>query len=202
MSVRAAAFPTGLSKAVLILALVALTMSGSAPPPRTPRLIVGESVADDFRALAEETWAEFLAVFRYRTDCFGDVRLRAVYDLDSRAAYDPTTATVFVRVPGSPALLRSALVHEWAHHVEFQCPAQRALRAPFLAAQGQPPETPWRPAGATAEMPNDEWAAIPSEQYAEATVALVLGRRQIPTKARVAPEAVEVVRRWAAGEIR
>ncbi len=184
-----------------MLTVAALVLGSAVPPGQEPRLIVDGSVADDFRSLALATWTEFLDTFRFRATCFGDVRLRAVYDLDSRAAYDPASATVTVRVPGSPALLRSALVHEWAHHVEFQCAAQRVLRKPFLAAQHLPPDTPWRPPAATVTLPAGEWALIPSEQYAEATVALVLGRRQIPTRAFITPAAVEVVRRWATGEI-
>jgi len=194
---------------VLSLAAIVILMGGVASacrPPDTPhlavrpRLIVDDSVAPDFRALAEETWAGFLETFEARADCFGDVRLQATRTLDSRASYDPKDATVTVRVPGTPAMLQSALIHEWAHHLEFQCQAQKSLRPAFLAAQGLPPDTPWRPADASANMPASAWANVPSEQYAEATVALVLGRRPIPTKARVTREAIRVVAEWAAGD--
>lgn len=168
-------------------------------PGDHPQLIVDESVAPDFETLAMETWDQFLAVFRGRCDCFGDVRLCAARTLDSRASYHPDTATVTVRVPGTPAMLRSALVHEWAHHVEFQCEEQQELRRPFLVAQGFPPDTQWRPHGEPAKMPASEWADIPSEQYAEATVALVLGARHIPTKARISHEAIRVIEMWARG---
>jgi len=165
-----------------------------------PRLIVDESVGADLQALAQDTWGQFLTAFAGRAGCFGDVRLRASYDLDSRGDYDPATATVTVRVPGAPAMLQSALLHEWAHHVEFQCPAHQALRPAFLSAQRLPPDTPWRPADTPAELPASEWAAIPSEQYAEAVIELVLGSRPIPTPAHVTPEAVQVIKAWAAGE--
>jgi len=164
-----------------------------------PQLIVDDSVAPDFEALARETWDQFLDVFQARSDCFGDVRLRASYILHSRAAYDPASATVTVRVPGTPAMLQSALVHEWAHHIEFQCKEHRELRRAFLIAQGLSPDTPWRPDGAWEEIPASAWADIPSEQYAEAVVVLVLGERPIPTKARVSGEAVSVIRDWATG---
>jgi hypothetical protein len=188
------------------LIIVGLFLSGCATPPATvtpeplPRLIADASVASDFNALAQETWQQFLEVFRARADCFGDVRLHATTVLDSRAKYDPDTATVTVRVPGTPAMLQSALIHEWAHHVEFQCPAQKELRPAFLAAQGLPADTLWRPDETPANTPESEWATIPSEQYAEATIEVVLGRRQIPTTARVTTEAVRVIAQWAAGQ--
>ncbi len=188
--------------AALIIAqgLVAGCGSAAPPPPEPlPRLIVDDSVASDFAALAQETWAQFLEVFRARVDCFGDVSLRAATALNSRAAYDPKTATVTVRVPGTPAMLQSALIHEWAHHLEFQCPAQKELRPAFLAAQGLPPDTLWRSDDTPANTPESAWATIPSEQYAEATIEVVLGRRPIPTTARVTVEAVRVIAQWAAG---
>ena len=165
-----------------------------------PQLLVDASVDRDFSELAQTTWHQFLQAFPAQTNCFGDVRLRAAYELDSRAAYDPPTATVTVHVPGSAAMLSSALIHEWAHHVEFQCPAHKGLRAAFLAAQGSRPETQWRPDDLPANTPESVWAEIPSEQYAEAAIELVLGRRSIPTTVRVTPEAVRVLARWAAGE--
>ncbi len=195
-------------KGLLALALAVLlsggvwscAWSGQATRRHPPQLIIDASVAPDLEALARETWDRFLDVFRARDDCFGDVRLRAARTLHSRAAYDPTSATVTVRVPGTPAILQSALVHEWAHHIEFQCQEQRELRQAFLAAQGLPPDTPWRPEEMPAEVPTREWANIPSEQYAEAVVVLVLGRRPIPTKARVTNEAVSVIQQWATSD--
>lgn len=189
---------------IIVLALVAWTISCAPhlPPtaPPAPQLAIDRSVDADFSALAQTTWNKFLTAFRGRLDCFGNVTLRAAYQLDSRAAYDPQTATVTVRVPGSAAMLESALIHEWAHHVEYQCPAHRALRPAFLVAQGLAPDTPWRPANTPAHASESGWAQIPSEQYAEAAIELVRGRRQIPTTARVTSQAVRVLARWAAGE--
>ncbi|MCX7671484.1 MAG: hypothetical protein N2439_15615 [Anaerolineae bacterium] len=185
-------------------ALLIVLAAGCAPagPPMTtrPRLSADASVADDLRALAQETWEQFLVAFAGRTACFGDVILVASFDLADRAAYEPRTAVVTVRVPATAAMLQSALIHEWAHHVEHQCVAHGELRSAFLAAQGLPAETPWRPAAAeTAQEDGAAWAATPSEQYAEAAVEVVLGHRPIPTAARVSPAAVAVLRAWAAG---
>lgn len=164
-----------------------------------PQLIIDDSVAADFRALALETWDHFLTVFRARKDCFGDVHLRAAHTLGSRADYDPETATATVHVPATAAVLQSALIHEWAHHVEFQCEGHQDLRAAFLAAQGLPAGTPWRTDGTPAKTPASAWANMPSEQYAEATIALVLGGRPVPTQARLTREAIGVIEKWAAG---
>ncbi len=182
------------------LALSSCSPRQTPTPKPPPRLIADDTVGDDFRAVAEETWDQFLTVFRARTDCFGDVHLHAAYDLNNRAAYDPATATVTVKVPAAAAMLQGALIHEWAHHIEFQCDAQRKLRPAFLEAQGLPPGTPWRPDNDPANTPESEWANIPSEQYAEATIELVLGSRQIPTTARVSVEAVRVIAQWASGK--
>jgi hypothetical protein len=150
--------------------------------------------------LARETWDRFLTVFQARSDCFGDVNLRAMRRLDSRAGYDPDTATVTVRVPGTVTLLQGALVHEWAHHVEFQCDEHQDLRAAFLVALGLPPDTPWRPDIPPADIAASLWPDIPSEQYAEATIVLVLGQRPIATGVRVTEDMVRVIEEWATGD--
>lgn len=185
---------------VVVAVLMNVALVSCSQPKASPSLIFDESVASDFQLLAEETWAEFITVFQARSHCFGDVRLRAARTLNSRAAYDPETATVTVRVPGTPAMLQSALVHEWAHHIEFHCDEHYELRGAFLAAQGLPQDMPWRPDSTPANTPLSVWPDIPSEQYAEATVELVLGRRQIPTKVRFTQEALHAVEVWAAGD--
>ena len=156
-----------------------------------PKLIPDESVASDLHLLAKETWDRFLTVFQARAGCFGDVHLHADPNLTSRATYDPDSASITVRVPGTPAILQEALVHEMAHHVEFQCLAHRELQEAMLAAHGLQPDTPWRG--------NAKWENTPSEQYAEATIELVLGRRQIRTEIQVTPEMINAIKAWAAG---
>jgi hypothetical protein len=163
----------------------------------TPRLIIDASVKPDFAAVVQETWGQFLLVFAARSDCFGDVRVRADYDLSDRAMYEPQTATVSVRVPERAFILKGALVHEWAHHVEFQCKEHAEMRAAFIEAQGMPANTPWRLEDGTTDILSSDWANIPSEQYAEAAVVLVLGERPVPTKAPITAEGMEVIRAWA-----
>ena len=164
-----------------------------------PQLILDASVASDLAVVAEDTWVQFMDVLEARSSCFGDVRLRTSRTLEDRAAYSPGTHTVTVRVPATKALLQGALVHEWAHHVEFQCHEHEELRDAFRQAQGLSLDIPWRWNGDEAEVAAGVWAEMPSEQYAEAMVVLVLGRRRIATAAPVKGEAVRVVAEWAAG---
>ncbi len=162
-----------------------------------PRLIIEPSVDEAFAALAQETWASFLTIFAARTHCFGDVHLQASYQLPARAGYDPHTATVVIRVPASAARLQAALIHEWAHHIEFQCPEQADMRPAFLAAEGFPPNTSWRPVPPATS--HDIWANIPSEHFAEAAIPLVLGHNATPTQIHVRRAAMDVLAHWAAG---
>ncbi len=172
---------------VALLLLVGSWVSGGSHPT----LAMDPSVAPDFQALARETWDRFLATFPARQGCIQDVTLVADPDLPELAVYHVPTATVRVKVPGSAARLRAALVHEWAHHLEATCPAHRELRPAFLRSLGLPADAPW--------FQGRTWETTPSEIYAEAAVELVLGSRAMPTKARVPGAAVERLRAWAQG---
>lgn len=182
----------------LLPLLAGIWYLGAYPRHQTiPRLIIDASVDQGFAAVIQETWAQFLLVFAARSDCFGDVRVKADYDLSDRAMYDPQTATISVRVPERASILKGALVHEWAHHVEFQCEAQTEMRAAFIEAQGMSANTPWRLEDGTTNIFSSDWANIPSEQYAETTIVVVLGERPVPSKVQVTTEGVEVIRMWA-----
>jgi len=186
----------------LLIGLLGMTLAihparQTSPQQARPQLIIEPSVDEGFAALAHETWARFLTTFAARTDCFGDVHLQASYRLPARAGYDPATATVTVRVPASAARLKAALIHEWAHHIEFQCPAQRTMRPAFLAAEGFAPDASWRPAHTPVTA--DIWADVPSEHYAEAAIILALGHNATPTQIIVHREAIDVLADWAAG---
>jgi hypothetical protein len=98
---------------------------------------------------------------------------------------------VTVRVPGTPALLRSALLHEWAHHIGFQCREHSSLRRALLAKRGLPPDTGW--------YVGETWADVQAEIYAEAVVELVNGHRPIPTAVSVDRDTLNVVSKWASG---
>jgi len=176
---------------LLLIVVVAVAAVVAARPGEPPVLRFDGSVPDDLRELAKGTWNEFTLVHEGRLNCIAPVTLHAAWELDDRGRYLPDTATVILRVPGTPALLRATLVHEFAHHVEFTCPEQEDLRDAFLTAQGFAPGSDW--------FRGESWDTIPSEQYAEATTEIVLGRRPHHGNIRLTPEAIAVVREWASG---
>lgn len=157
-------------------------------PDGPPALLFDDTVPGDLRALATETWEDFLTAHQARRDCISPVVLSATWELDDRAEYRPSSATVVIRVPGTAPNLRNGLIHEFAHHVEFTCPEHEQLRPGFLAAQGLPSSTDWFGGGV--------WETTPSEQYAEATAEVVLGRRAHHGGIFISAEAVAIVRRW------
>lgn len=177
--VAIAAFAVGLWIAIVLMA-----------GPAEPRLLLDESVADDFGELADETWESFVAAFPAQRECIGAVTLVAVYDLDDRAKYDADRAQMAIRVPGPPVVLQRAIIHELAHHLEFSCDAHLAIRPAFLTALGWDPETPW--------FEGQAWEDIPSEVFAEAVVEVVYGDFDIvhPRIGLIPAEAVEVVMNW------
>ncbi len=174
-----------------IVAALATGVAWAARPDPAPEITFDASVPDDLRALAVETWGDFLAVHPARRHCIDPVVLSAAWELDARGEYRPERATVVVRVPGTAPNLRDQMIHEFAHHLEFVCPDQADLRTAFRAAQGFPSSAPW--------FEGDSWETTPSEHYAEATVEVVLGRRAHHGNIRISDRASEIVRRWAAG---
>jgi hypothetical protein len=174
-----------------VLVLIAIAAALPACGDSVPRLQHDETVPADLRALADDTWQDFLDAFPARWDCIPPPTLHAAWELGTRAEYRPATATLVVRVPGTPATLRSELLHEFAHHVEFVCADHELLRPGFLATQGFAPDTPWF-GGAT-------WESTPSEQYAEAVVELVEGRRTHLGGIILSDAAVAAVADWGSG---
>ena len=172
-------------------AAIVLVFSLSACSGAPPELSYDDSVPNDLRALADETWSDFLAAIPARHDCVLSPTLHAAWELDHRAEYDPSTATLVVRVPGTPATLRSELLHEFAHHIEFTCSEHQELRAGFLQAQGFAVDAVW--------FEGETWETTPSEQYAEAVVELIEGRRSHLGGIQLTDEAIAVVREWGEG---
>ncbi|MEA3503067.1 MAG: hypothetical protein U9R47_09860 [Actinomycetota bacterium] len=178
-------------RAFVLIVLAAAMVAGVllvARPDGPPALRFDDTVPNDLRALAAETWQDFLAAHPARQDCIPPVALSAAWDLDDRAEYRPGSETVVIRVPGTAPNLRTGLIHEFAHHVEFTCPSHEELRPAFLAAQGLPASTNW--------FDGDTWETTPSEQYAEATVEVILGRRAHHGGISISEETAAVVRRW------
>lgn len=166
--------------------LIAIVLLGACAPG--PEITFANDVPQDFRAVATEAWARFGAVFGARGDCLEPIRVEVAWELSDRARYEPG-AVVVVRVPGTAPNLTASLVHEFAHHLEFTCAAQVGLRSRFLEAAGLPRDADWFAA--------PRYEDLPSERFAEAVVAVVLGRSS-GIGVHAGPAAIAVVRRWAA----
>lgn len=170
------------------LALVFAVSCGTA----TPSLVFPEDTPSDLQQLGMEVWDDFLSVFPNQVGCIGEVTLEGDWTLEgSRAYYLPDDAKVVLEIPATAPHLRHSLIHELAHHVEHACSDHAHLRSDFLKAQNLPPDTPW--------FDGPSWEEIPSEQYAEAVVRLVLIRPVMNYRLSLTPEAIEAVRVWGGG---
>jgi hypothetical protein len=164
--------------------------SGLAREPAGPALVVAPDVPNDVRLLATATWEGFLEAFPGRRGCIAPVTLAHAWRLSDRATYDPDDRLVVLRVPATAASLRATLIHEFAHHLEFSCPAQRSMREPFLAAIGFDRGAAW--------FAGRRWEDVPSERFAEAVTVHVLGRVPSHLRVHVPGAALEEIERWAA----
>lgn len=176
---------------VALAALVALP-GASRPDAAPPPLALAEEIPRDVGDLAEATWVRFVDAFPARRRCLAPVTVAAAFELDDRAVYDPGRRLVTVRVPGTAPALEASLVHEFAHHLEFTCDDHSTLRPSFSTAQGLSPNVSW--------FGGETWEETPSEQFAEATTILVLGRRHSHFRIAVADQAVATIRAWAHDE--
>lgn len=149
-------------------------------------------MAGDFATVAIELWDEFEVFAAGRLDCFGPVTIQASTTLTDRAQYEPLEQTITVLVPRSIPSLRESLVHELAHHVEHECPAHETGRASMLEAMGFPPDAAW--------FEGDRWPETPSERFAEATVKLLLGGREIAADVFLTEAELQSVARWWSGD--
>lgn len=176
--------------ATSLLALGAVAYSNG---ESSPELVIDDTVAADFAAVATEDWERFVAAFPAVEPCIGVVTLTADYTLDDLARYDPATSIMAVRVPGPRVLLDRALIHELAHHLEFVCPSHAEMRPAFLNALGLSPDADW--------FDGSEWGRIPSEIFAEAVVEYVLDERgRVHTGIGLIDQsAVDVVVAWGTG---
>lgn len=180
---------------MVLLALLAALLAGSTTPQDdhrpAPVVTVAADAPDDLRSLVLDTWAEFVDSFPARTSCMQPVTVEGAWILDDRATYDPRRRVIAVRVPATAPSLRASLVHEFAHHVEFTCPAHRQLRPGFLRAQGLSSDASW--------FSGRSWEETPSEHFAEAAAVFVLGERPSNLRIAVSARALAVLSKWARG---
>lgn len=181
-------------RVVLLALLAALVVGPTASKDDhrpAPVVAVAAGTPDDLRSLVMETWDEFVGSFYARTYCIEPVTVEGAWTLDDRATYDPRRRVIAVRIPATAPSLRASLVHEFAHHVEFTCPAHEQLRPRFLRAQGLSSEASW--------FSGRAWEETPSEHFAEAASVFVLGERPGHLRIAVTPRALAVLGEWARG---
>ncbi len=176
--------PTAAHK-LAVLGLLALAACGGGGPALT----FAESTPADVRELATGVLADTAAALPAHARCLDGATLVGDRDLADRAEYEPEGARVVLRIPATAGQLTVSLVHELAHHLEFACPAQRDVRAPFLEASGLPGDTRW--------FEGPSWEETPSEQFAEAVVQLVVGHPDRRRPVHVSARALAVVAGWA-----
>ncbi|HEX2154349.1 MAG TPA: hypothetical protein VHL52_10270 [Acidimicrobiia bacterium] len=128
-------------------------------------------------------WAEFVAGTPSQSSCLlaSPPRIEAKADMAPRAAYSPSTATLFVK-PGD--LDRLVVFHELAHHLDFTCGAADEIGDELRQAQGLSASKPWWQHG--------DPVTWPAEYFANA-VAISLGEH---SRHAVTAETVEVVEGW------
>ena len=162
--------------------------------PGSPRLDFHPETPTDVRRLAETTFADFLLAFPAQADCVGRVTLATDWEQDDRGNYDPERSLIILRIPGTATKLRNSMLHELGHHLEAACPSHPELRDFFLAAQGFPSDADW--------FAGDLWEVIPSEQFAEAVVEVVEGRRNLRYGVELSAAALNWVTAWGQGDLR
>jgi len=176
------------------LAMACLLVAGSTSAALAAgggaRLTFDPGVPHDVRALTEQTWRRFERSFPAQATCLPSITVATAWQFPDRARYDPIARRVTVRIPWTAPNLERSLVHEFAHHLDAGCAERGSIRAAFLRAQGFPRDASW--------LRGSAWADTPSEQFAEATVELVL-RDPADPRMLIRPETLATLRAWAGG---
>ena len=154
--------------------------------------------ADKMNALNEgviqglrNAWQRFADATPVCAGLLDGLTVGVAWELPDRARYEPERDLVLIRAPGTAPNLEATLLHEFAHHAERRCAPSAAFRHRFTAAAGLPLGTPWRG--------GERWDAIPSERFAEAVMAFVLGRSPSHVLVHLHPEELRAVAAWAHG---
>jgi hypothetical protein len=176
----------------MILVVVIATVVLASARATGPRLRFTDATPEDLRAVTSETWDRFTESFAGRADCLNVVTVGVAWELPDRARYEPGLALVLIRAPGTAGNLEAALLHEFAHHVEHECPLSAGFRRRFVTAAGLPASTAW--------FGSDAWDRIPSERFAEAAVHHVLGEPPPHVLIAIHREEIRAVAAWASGD--
>ena len=155
----------------------------------TPQLSVAPGTPEDVAELAAATFDRFIEAAPAVRNCIERIRLVSAWHLDDRGSYDAETFTVTIRIPGTAPRMAATMVHELAHHVDHVC-LPDGVRTTFRRMQGLAETLPGT---------RSSWAEVLAEQFAEAMVEVVMGRRVPTLGVKISPEAAALVGRWARG---
>ncbi len=149
--------------------------------PIAPLQVTGLDSADT--AHIQQLWAEFVSGLPARAECLlsSPPRIEADAGLGPRAAYAPSSATLYVR---PHHLERLVVFHELGHHLDFTCGASEQIGAELRSAQGISASKPWWKDGKPVTWP--------AEYFANA-VAITLGEK---SRHDVSAATVELVGIW------
>ena len=172
-----------------VLALVLLVIARDS---RRGELIVVQDVPPDVQAELDATWGHFVEVFDARRDCFDDVSVVLVRDVEGGdARYVTGAGRIEIEIPTTPARFRESLAHELGHHVERTCTEFSEMRAAMLT-ELEIADSAW----AAGEV----WEQIPAEIWAEGVVGLVNGERVLHgDDMPIDPSIVELIEAWVGG---
>jgi hypothetical protein len=149
--------------------------------PIPPLKVSGLDSSDS--ALIQQLWGEFVSGLPAQAACLLSAPPQIVADpgLGPRAAYAPSTATLYVR---PHHLERLVVFHELGHHLDFTCGASEQIGAQLRRAQGIAASKPWWKDGNPVTWP--------AEYFANA-VAITLGEK---SRHDVSAATVELVGLW------
>lgn len=171
--------------AVAVVLIVGIV--GSRTDDDIPRVYYKEGTPGDVMALGDSAYADVVAAFPSHIGCLRDVTVAHNWDLGTEAGFYQANY-IEIEVPNTRERIRKTYVHEFGHHLDFNC-LDRETREAFTKAMGHPAGTDWH----SRDRP---WEQRPAEQFAEAVVAVVGGSRLHPDST-LHPEAVRVVATWA-----
>jgi len=176
--------PILLAIAVIVVGAVVVSSGGN---DELPRVTYREGTPGDVMALGDSSFADVLAAFPARVGCLRDVTVAHNWDLGTEAGFYEANY-IEIEVPNTSAQIRQTYVHEFGHHLDFNC-VDRELRDAFIAAMGHGPSTDWY-------SESWSWERRPAEQFAEAVVAVV-GGSPLHADMQLTSDAVRVVEDWA-----
>lgn len=149
--------------------------------PIPPLTVSGLDAADQARI--QQLWAEFVSGLPAQAACLlsSPPQVQGDGGLRPRAAYAPSSATLFVR---PHHLERLVVFHELGHHLDFACGASEQIGAQLRQAQGIAASKPWWKDGKPVTWP--------AEYFANA-VAITLGEK---SRHDVSQSTIELVGLW------